>query len=257
MDGFLHRDRQVIVLALVSITVMAWVYLILLVEEMGMTFTGGMQPVMEMVAFKPWTIPDFILMFLMWVIMMIGMMTPSAAPMILLYSHAQRKRATSKNPFIPTAAFFSGYIVVWSFFSIVATILQMGLEHAALLSPMMMSSSAFLTGFILITAGVYQWTPVKNACLTRCREPVWFLSTIWRDGPSGAFTMGLIHGAFCLGCCWMLMLLLFAGGIMNLLCIVLLTVLVLLEKVSRVGQAIGKFSAVVLIVLGVFVLVGG
>ena len=222
-----------------------------------MTLTGGMDNVEGMMALKPWTALDAIFMFLMWATMMVGMMTPSATPMILLYAMALRKRAKADNPLVPTAAFFAGYVAVWVAFSVAATGAQWGLERAALLSPVMTSSSAIFAGLVLILAGVYQWTPYKNACLSRCREPVWFLSRMWRDGTGGAFQMGLVHGGFCLGCCWVLMALLFVGGVMNLVCVAAITVFVMVEKAAPFGRGIGQAAALALVVLGIFMIASG
>ena len=257
VEGFLRRDRQAVIGALLLLTSLAWIYLIVLAGEMGMTLTGGMEHMQSMMALKPWTTLDAIFMFSMWAVMMVGMMTPSATPMILLYAMALRKRANTDSPLIPTAAFFAGYVAVWVLFSAAATAAQWGLERAALLSPMMTSTSTILAGIVLIMAGVYQWTPYKHACLTRCREPVWFLSRIWRDGTGGAFRMGLVHGAFCLGCCWVLMALLFVGGVMNLLSVAAITVFVMVEKVAPFGRGIGRASALGLLALGVFMIVSG
>ena len=147
--------------------------------------------------------------------MMVGMMLPSATPMVLLYARVCRKSLDMAAP--DTGAFVMGYVAVWTLFSAAATALQWGLEQAALLSPTMTSASPFFAGMVLVLAGLYQWTPAKQACLSRCRSPVEFLSTHWRPGAGGAFAMGLRHGAFCVGCCWALMALLFVGGVMNLL----------------------------------------
>jgi predicted metal-binding membrane protein len=242
---------------LIVLTSLAWGYLVVLVGEMGMTLTGGMEQVQSMMALRPWTALDAIFMFLMWAVMMVGMMTPSASPMILLYAMVSRKRAKVDSPLISTAAFFAGYLAVWSAFSAAATGAQWGLERAALLSPMMTSTSAIFAGIVLMAAGLYQWTSYKNACLTRCREPVWFLSRIWRDGTGGAFRMGFVHGAFCLGCCWVLMALLFVGGVMNLLTVAAITVFVIVEKVVPFGRGIGRAAAIGLVALGVFMVVVG
>lgn len=257
VEGLLRRDRFAVIGALIVLTSLAWGYLVLLVGEMGMTLSGGMEQMQSMMALRPWTALDAMFMFLMWAVMMVGMMTPSATPMILLYAMVSRKRAKTDSPLIPTAAFFAGYVAVWSAFSAAATGAQWGLERAALLSPMMISTSALFAGIVLIVAGLYQWTPYKNACLTRCREPVWFLSRIWRDGTGGAFRMGLVHGAYCLGCCWVLMALLFVGGVMNLLSAAAIAVFVMLEKVAPFGRAIGRAAAFALVALGMFMIVVG
>lgn len=254
VEGFLRRDRQIVAGALGLLTCVAWVYLLLLVDEMGMTLTGGMQDVGRMLVLEPWTALDAAFMFSMWAVMMVGMMTPSATPMILLYALVLRRKAGSGNPVIPTAAFFAGYVAVWTVFSATATGAQWALERAALLSPMMAGTSAVFDGIVLVAAGVYQWTPYKSACLKRCRNPVWFLSRLWRDGTAGAFRMGFLHGVFCLGCCWALMALLFVGGVMNLLCVAAITVFVLVEKVVPAGPVVGRASALVLMVLGVLMI---
>jgi predicted metal-binding membrane protein len=257
VEGLLRRDRFAVIGALIVLTSLAWGYLVVLVGEMGMTLTGGMEQMQSMMALRPWTALDAIFMFLMWAVMMVGMMTPSASPMILLYAMVSRKRAKVDSPLISTAAFFAGYLAVWSAFSAAATGAQWGLERAALLSPMMTSTSAIFAGIVLMAAGLYQWTSYKNACLTRCREPVWFLSRIWRDGTGGAFRMGFVHGAFCLGCCWVLMALLFVGGVMNLLTVAAITVFVIVEKVVPFGRGIGRAAAIGLVALGVFMVVVG
>ena len=156
---------------------------------------------------------------------------------------------------VPTGAFFFGYLIVWTIFSAAATALQYGLEQAALLSPMMTSTSPVFGGFVLLGAAIYQWTPYKNACLQRCRSPVSFLSTHWQDGTSGALKMGMLHGAYCLGCCWMLMLLLFVGGVMNLLCIAAITIFVLIEKVMPRGRDIGRAGAILMGLVGTFLII--
>jgi predicted metal-binding membrane protein len=168
-----------------------------------------------------------------------------------------RKKARTESPLIPTASFFAGYITVWLAFSAAATGAQWGLERAALLSPMMVSNSTTFAGIVLILAGAYQGTPYKNACLSRCRDPVWFLTRIWRDGSGGAFRMGLAHGSFCLGCCWVLMALLFVGGVMNLLSVAAITVFVLVEKVAPFGRVVGRAAALILVALGIFLILSG
>jgi len=199
----------------------------------------------------PWTAIDALFMFLRGAVMMLGMMLPSATPMILLYARVVRHSAKNTEPLIHTSAFLAGYVVVWTIFSVTATAMQYGLEQAALLSPMMISASPVFGGIVLLVAAVYQWTPYKNACLRRCRSPVWFLSTYWRDGANGALRMGLAHGAYCLGCCWALMLLLFVGGVMNLLCIAAITIFVLAEKVLPRGHDIGRVGAIILGLSGI------
>ncbi|MCH9030469.1 MAG: DUF2182 domain-containing protein, partial [Bacteroidetes bacterium] len=149
-----------------------------------------------------------------------------------------------------TGAFVSGYLAIWIIFSLFATITHWGLDQATLLSPMMVSNSVGLGAALLITAGIYQWLPIKNKCLHQCRSPVHFITTHWRPGTIGAFKMGLSHGAFCLGCCWVLMALLFVGGVMNLLWIAAIALFVLLEKVLPFGDVSGRVMGLLMITAG-------
>jgi predicted metal-binding membrane protein len=188
---------------------------------------------------------------LMWAVMMAAMMLPSAAPMILLFGTIARRRQTTVDSPADAGVFGVGYVVVWAAFSLVAVALQFGLEQAALLSPMMSTTSRALAGAVLIGAGVYQWTPLKQDCLRRCRSPLDFLMTEWREGRRGAFVMGLRHGGYCLGCCWVLMLLLFVGCIMNIAWVAGIAVFVLVEKLAPAGHWIGRGAGVALILWGV------
>jgi predicted metal-binding membrane protein len=182
--------------------------------------------------------------------MMVAMMLPSAAPMILLYAAVNRKAHERGAPFVPTGVFAVGYLATWGVFSLLAVTLQWGLERTALLSSMMASTSLVLGGLLLIAAGAWQLTPLKHACLKHCRSPLHFLSHHWRKGRGGAFRMGVEHGAFCLGCCWFLMGLLFYGGVMNLYWIVGLAAYVLLEKTVPAGHWLGSAAGVGLIAWG-------
>ena len=202
-----------------------------------------------------WTPGYVAVVLLMWAVMMAAMMMLSAAPMILLFGTIPRRRQTTVDSPADAGVFGVGYVVVWAAFSLVAVALQFGLEQAALLSPMMSTTSRALAGAVLIGAGVYQWTPLKQACLRRCRSPLDFLMTEWREGRWGAFVMGLRHGGYCLGCCWVLMLLLFVGGIMNLAWIAGIAAFVLVEKLAPAGHWIGRGAGVALILWGVATLV--
>ncbi len=195
-----------------------------------------------MAQIKGWTTSYFIAMLLMWVIMMIGMMVPTAIPMALVYAAVARKASQQGAPLVPTSAFISGYIVMWGVFSLGATLAQWGLDEAALLSPMMVSTSPALGAALLVIAGVYQLTPMKDACLKHCRAPAHFISQSWKPGSWGAFRMGIEHGTYCIGCCWILMCLLFLGGVMSLLWIGGITLFVLLEKVLPLGKTGGRIA---------------
>lgn len=245
------RDRIAIVSALVGVTVLAWAYIL---------YVWAMMPAMNMDApdsmmeILPWMPADFVFMFFMWAIMMVGMMLPSAAPMTMLYAGMVRKAERQGTPMPSTAAFVSGYLAMWCVFSVGATLLQWGLHQAALLSSMMITKSQVLGGGLLLMAGLYQLTPWKNVCLDHCRSPAHFFSHHWRPGVSGAFRLGLEHGAFCLGCCWALMGLLFFGGVMNLLWIAGIAIFVFLEKVLPFGVWGGRLAGGGLIALGLLVL---
>jgi len=233
-----------IVVSLTGITLLAWTYLFSIAGDMS-----GMAS-MQM---PTWTAQYFLMMFLMWAIMMIGMMLPSVTPTVLIYASVARKSAKQGTPVAPTGLFVSGYIAMWMGFSALATLAQWRLEQALLLSPMMVSKSTGLGALLLIVAGVYQWLPLKDKCLQKCRSPVDFISTHWQTGTLGAFKMGLSHGGYCLGCCWALMSLLFVGGVMNLLWIAVITLFVLLEKVLPLGDKGGRVLGVLMIVTGAMI----
>ena len=242
----LQRDRLLVVLGLVAVIIAAWAYL-LAGAGMSMHEMNGMLMPMRS---EPWTIGYAALVLAMWAVMMAAMMLPSAAPMILFYGTIARARRARGELAVGSGVFTGGYLLVWAAFSLAAVGLQFGAEQAALLSPMMEMTSIGLSGALLIAAGVYQWTPLKQACLRRCRSPLEFVMTQWREGMRGAFTMGLKHGAYCLGCCWLLMLLLFVGGVMNFAWIAGLALFVLIEKLAPAGHWIGRAAGAGLIVWG-------
>ena len=201
-----------------------------------------------------WTVGYAVVIFFMWWVMMFGMMLPSAAPLLLLFARMMRKEKKKGAPYVPTGVFALGYVVMWAAFSAIATGAQWGLEASGLLSGIMVGTSAVLAAALLIAAGVWQLTPLKNACLRHCRSPIGFLSAHWRPGRTGAFRMGLVHGAFCLGCCWFLMALLFYGGVMNLYWIIGLALYILIEKLLPAGVRIGQLTGVALIAWGAVLL---
>lgn len=197
---------------------------------------------------------DAALMFAMWWVMMIAMMVPSAAPMVLLFTAIKRKQEARVSPPVEAWVFLSGYLLIWAGFSLIAILAQWGLDRAGLLSMAMASTSAVLGGLILLAAGLYQFTPVKNACLRYCQSPVLFLSQYWQAGPKGALRMGLWHGSYCLGCCWFLMAVLFVAGIMNLVWIAGIALYVACEKLLPFGRGLSRAAGVALIVSGAIVL---
>jgi predicted metal-binding membrane protein len=234
------------------VTTLAWTYLIHLSQQMTSSGAGAAMAQMGMVMDRPWDARDLLLTWVMWSVMMIGMMVPTAAPVLLLFTGVRGGRARAGiGPDV--LLFGAGYLLVWVGFSVGAATAQWGLHQAALLSPSMATTSRPIAAAILIAAGVYQLTSMKTRCLARCQSPLGFLMSNWRDGPGGALSMGLRHGVYCLGCCWALMGVLFVVGVMNLAWVAVLTVVVLVEKIGPAGARLARAGGVVLIVLGVVV----
>ncbi len=253
LGGGLQRDRWIVLGGLVAISALAWAYLIHLAFEMD----RAMSMEMAMPRAQTWTFVELLLLVVMWVVMMVAMMVPTAMPMILTFASVNRRRLAQQRPFVPTAIFLCGYVVVWASFSVLAALIQWGLHEAALLSSMMVGTSPILGGLLLVTAGLFQWTPLKNACLRHCRSPLGFLMTDWREGRMGALIMGLRHGSYCTGCCWLLMALLFVAGVMNLLWVATITVFVLVEKAVPRGDLVGRMAGGVLVIAGLALLLTG
>jgi predicted metal-binding membrane protein len=246
-----------VIAGLTGITIAAWVYvLVVAASHMANGSADSSDPSMAptvdaMTRVQPWTATEFGLRLAMWAVMMVAMMVPTAAPMTLLYAAVARKAASQNNALASTFLLVAGYISMWTTFSLVATIAQHALDRAALLSPMMVSRSAGFGAAALIVAGVYQFTPLKNVCLENCRAPAHFLSRYWRTGNFGAFRMGLRLGGYCVGCCWILMGLLFVGGVMNLLWIAAIAIFVLMEKTIPFGDVSGRIAGAGMILAGV------
>jgi predicted metal-binding membrane protein len=197
---------------------------------------------------------DFTATFLMWTVMMIAMMLPSALPFVFAFGAEHRKRRARNLPYVPAAVFLGGYFAMWTAFSAIAALVQQALHRAALLSSTTTGTNSVFAGGILIAAGVYQWTPFKDACLRHCRSPLSFLLSDWREGSLGAFRMGIDHGLFCLGCCWLLMVLPFAAGMMNLLWMAAITVFILVEKAAPGGLWFGKIGGAALAGAGLWMI---
>lgn len=239
IEGAFRRDRAAVLAGLLGVIAVAWLYLFWEASRMG-----GMAVA---------TAADAGLFFstlLMWAAMMVGMMLPSAAPAILLYGGMVRKSRERGRGMPAVYVFVAGYLMAWTAFSVLAAALQVFLGHLALMSPMMVSTNGALSGVFLVTAGLYQWLPVKQACLRTCRSPLQFFMMHWRGGRTGALHMGLEHGVICVGCCWSLMLLLFVGGVMNLLWVAVVAGFILVEKLLPAGRLTGRFAGVGLTVVG-------
>lgn len=202
-----------------------------------------------------WSWTEASLLFAMWAVMMVAMMLPSAAPMILLFSKISVRRSAAGTAYTPVAFFAAGYLITWWAFSAAAAVIQWALHSAAVLSPGMRATSPLTGAAILVAAGIYQWLPLKQSCLRHCRTPFSFISTEWREGRAGAVRMGLKHGAFCVGCCWLLMALLFVAGVMNLAWVAALSVIVLMEKSLAAGPSIARASGVLFVAAGIYLIV--
>lgn len=250
LESALHRDRLVVVAGLFVLTALAWAYLVWLAEGMRMPVAG------MVVAERAWSPTEFVLVFVMWSVMMVGMMTPSAAPMILIYARVGRQATLQGKSLAATGFFATGYLLAWVTFSLVATLAQWSLHKGLLLTPMMASASAAFSGAVLVAAGVYQWTPAKQACLRHCQTPIAFILQHggFRRTPRGSLVLGFRHGLYCIGCCWTLMALLFVGGVMNLLWIAVISVLVLAEKVIPAGRGLSRVAGAVLVLGGLWML---
>jgi predicted metal-binding membrane protein len=254
LERLIRRDRLIVGAGLALLTALSWIYLA------GMSGTmhsaqaeADMHAAMGMPEMAAWGPAELAMLFIMWSVMMVGMMVPSAAPLMLLVLGVYRRRAGSGTMALG-ALFVCGYLLAWIGFSGIAAAVQLLMHQAALLSPQMASRSAPAAGVILIVAGLYQWLPIKNACLAHCRSPLTFLTEHWREGPAGAFSMGATHGLYCVGCCWALMALLFVVGVMNLLWVAAIAAFVLVEKLTALGPRLGRSAGVLLIIWGGYVL---
>jgi predicted metal-binding membrane protein len=248
----------VILTGLGGVTAAAWLYLVVEARPMAAGMSdGSMADAMgSMVHVQPWTAAELAPRLLMWAVMMVAMMLPTAVPMTLVYAAVARKAAREGHAVAPTFVFVAGYLAIWALFSVAATAAQSGLDQLALLSPAMVSASPVLGGGLLIAAGVYELTPVKHACLAHCRAPAHFISQKWRGGFAGALRVGLGLGTYCLGCCWVLMGLLFVGGVMNLLWIAAIAAFVLLEKTMPLAETGGRVVGAAMIVVGLLSVAG-
>jgi len=245
------RDRLWVLAALTVLAGLSWAYTV----NLGVQNTA-MASKMVMPMSVAWSLGDFVFMFVMWAVMMFAMMLPSVTPTVMIYGRVRQKREASGRPFAPAMAFVFGYLIAWAGFSLIATMINWGLHTGDAMTAMMGRVTPVIAGIVLAIAGLFQWTPAKNACLDQCRSPMGFLIQYWHDGFLGAVRMGLHHGAYCLGCCWMLMILLFVLGVMNLPWVAILAVVVLAEKTLPYGLQISRSLGVVLVVWGIALIAG-
>lgn len=265
LEFLLRRDRAIVGAALAVLMALAWVYMVWLAGNMDGMSTDGMPTPssggaagVALARMRPWTPAEFVAMFVMWAVMMVGMMVPSASPMVLLYARVGRLAAARGKPLAATGFFAGGYLLAWTAFSLAATLGQWGLDAALLLNPMMASANSTFSGLVLVAAGLFQWTPQKDACLKHCRAPLSFIQQHggFRRDAQGSLAVGFRHGLYCIGCCWALMALLFVGGVMNIFWIAAISVLVLAEKVAPAGRLVSRVAGSMLLAAGTLLLVG-
>jgi len=259
LESVLKRDRIVVMFGLGLVVVVAAAYTVagvgMNMSALTMTKMAIEMPGVLMLPVS-WSVGYALLIFLMWWVMMVAMMLPSAAPLVLIHASVGRKQVKDDWPLATTALFVAGYLTVWAAFSVIATALQWGLESLGVVTGMMEIASPVIAGVVLITAGLYQLTPLKGTCLQHCQHPLSFILHHWRVGKLGAFRMGLEHGIYCLGCCWFLMALLFVGGIMNLIWIAGIAIYVAIEKFATGHRWLTTASGVMLTTAGLYLVAG-
>jgi predicted metal-binding membrane protein len=248
----LKRDRTLVLGAMVVLIVLSWAYTV----HLGLKH-ASMADAVAMPAMTRWSAADALFMLIMWSAMMFAMMLPSVTPTVMIFGRVREKREAAGRPFAPTGAFVAGYLLAWVGFSVLATGVNWWLHTSGSLSSMMGKVAPLTGGVLLIAAGVFQWTPLKNACLDHCRSPMSFLMQHWREGLAGATWTGLHHGAYCLGCCWLLMVLLFVLGVMNLPWVAVVTVVVLAEKTLPHGELLSRGLGMLLIAWGTWLVAVG
>lgn len=268
----LRRERAVVLGTLAVVAALAWAYVFWPASTMemdaaagsgvpgpdmsGMDMSGMDMPGVIAPALRTWSLVDFAFMFAMWAVMMVGMMLPSVAPMLLIYARVARQAGAQGKPFAPTAWFAGGYLLAWTAFALVTTAAQWALESALLLTSLMSLGTA-LGGAVLIAVGLYQWTPLKDTCLSACQSPLQFIMRHggFRQDPAGSMKLGAEHGLYCIGCCWLLMAILFVVGVMNLLWIAAIAVFILLEKIVPARRLLARTAGAALVLVGGWMLV--
>ena len=244
LEKSLSNDRLIVLAGIAIVSVISWAHMA------GMTIEG--QSLAPHHPVHHWSGSTLLSHFIMWIVMMVAMMLPTAGPMILTFATISRGQREKKQPYVNTSVFLVAYILVSIGYSLLATFLQWWLYSHAMLTALGASNSNMLSGLLLCIAGVYQWSSLKHACLRFCRNPFNFLMGNWREGSTGALHMGFKHGLLCTGCCWALMALMFVGGVMNLLWMVVITAVILIEKVAPRGDIFAKIAGVAMITSGIY-----
>jgi len=247
-EAALRRDQAIVAAGILGLVALAWVHVARMAEVPAHATMAATMPGMDGQPAFGWLVG-------MWTVMMVAMMLPSAMPTILLFAAVSRRRRLQGRPAVPVAVFTLGYLLAWTVYATTAAAIQWELHRWALLSPAMATASPLLGGGLLVAAGLYQWMPLKGACLSQCRSPLGFFAAEWREGAGGALVMGMRHGAFCVGCCWLLMALLLVSGVMNVLWVVAIAGFVLAEKLLPGGRTLGRLAGLVLVGWGAWLVV--
>lgn len=251
IESLLQREQLLVFSGLAIVILISWAYML----HMGWRMSGiGME--MTLACMMRWGPGDIAHIFIMWATMMVAMMFPSATPMILMFTTVNQRQGETQRPLMPTGLFVLGYFLVWTAYSALAALAQWGLHVATLLSHNLVITSPLLGGVLLAAAGVFQLTPFRDTCMSKCRSPLGFLMAEWREGRLGTLIMGLKHGLNCVGCCWLLMLLSFALGIMNIMWMAIVTVFMLVEKAYPRSQWVSRTTGLILVAWGLWVAAG-
>lgn len=245
-ESAVRKDQVVVLAGTVGVVALAWAYLVHVAGA-----SAGVVGTMVTPSTRSWVGTDVAVVGIMWAVMMIAMMVPTATPVILLLASASRRRRAAQQSAVPTGVFLLGYVIVWVGFAVLATGAQWALNVTGALSSRMGSVLPAVGGGVLMAAGAFQWTPLKHACLRHCRTPFGFLVTEWREGYRGALVMGVRHGGLCLGCCWALMALMFVGGVMSVLWMAGIAAYILVEKIVPAGHGVARVAGLVLVAWGV------
>jgi predicted metal-binding membrane protein len=247
LTKILKNDRLIVIAGIAALSFICWRYM----AKMSVTT----EFLISVHTAHPWKINDLVSHFIMWLIMMIAMMLPTAGPMISTFSFISRKRKQKEQPYVNTSIFVMGYLIVSAGFSFLVSFLQWWLHNNALLTSVGASNSYLFSGVLLLAAGIFQWSKIKQACLRFCRNPFNFLMANWKEGIPGALHMGIKHGLLCTGCCWALMLLMFVGGVMNLLWMIVITAIILIEKMAPRGDIFAKAVGVAMAATGIYFII--
>ena len=248
-----HKDKSIVYIGVIAIMLVSWLYLLNIVEQhsrMDMT----MMTMPQNVSAYGHAVHTFLVLFLMWSVMMTAMMLPSILPATMVFTAFNQRKKAQAQPYVRTYIFVGGYLLTWIACSLLFALAQSGLSTAGVLDGAMKTNNPLLSGSILLIAGIYQWTPLKDVCLKHCRTPLGFFIARWREGYWGAIYMGWRYGLFCVGCCWALMAIMFSVGTMNVLWMVALSIFVLCEKVFPANMLVRNSAGILLVCWGSYLI---